>query len=167
MKPLKGESSVNTEYTYDSLIVGTEKTEKDYISEKKKAWDLKEGGKGDDFEQMWFAERKTRYEPTFDHYLYKTAGVAVNKGNPTYTFIIKTRRTEPGWNVGVAAKAGEIDVEVWLVESADKSKVLAKIILLNQAGDNARGGDFEMGMRLQEAYMEAAKSLSRHVVKVL
>jgi hypothetical protein len=167
MASLKGQTTVGTEYTYDSMIIGTDKPEKVYVDEKKKSWDVKEAGKGDAFESMWLTERKNRYEPTFDHYIYKTTGLMVNKGNPTYTFIIKTRRTEPGWNAGVAAKGGEVDAEVWLVESADKTKVLAKIILTNQNGGIATGGDFEIGMRLQAAYMEAAKSLGRHIIKVM
>jgi len=165
IESLKGQSAINTEYTYDSMIVGVDKLEKEFVEEKKKSWDLKEAGKGNDFEKMWMADRKNRYEPTFDYYIRKTTGLTVNKDNPKYTLIVKTRRSEPGWNAGVVAKGAEIDVEVWLVESANKNQVLGKIILLSQRGKNATGGDFEMGLRLQEAYMEAAQALGALIIK--
>ena len=73
--------------------------------------------------------------------------------------IFKTTRTEPGWNVGVMRVPAYIDAEVWFVETANPDNVLAKISIKNSPGRDAFGMDYETGLRLQESYAKAGKSL--------
>ncbi len=69
----------------------------------------------------------------------------------------KQRALNPEWNVGDARAF--IDAEAWIVESANPSKVIAKIGLTRAHGRDAWGGDFETGARLQEAYAKSGKEL--------
>ena len=58
-----------------------------------------------------------------------------------------------------AAIPGEIDAEALLVETADKSKVIARVLMSKMRGESDIGGDFEVGIRVQKAYAYAAKEL--------
>lgn len=51
-----------------------------------------------------------------------------------YTIIFHTTRTEVGYNVGVSAKPAYIDSEITVVETANPSKVVAKITMLKALG---------------------------------
>lgn len=162
---LKGQTAVNTEFVYDNMIIGKDLTEKDYIAERKAKFDEKEAGRGDKWEQAWVADRKERFEPQFRELFAKYSDVSTVGENATYTLIFKTTRTEPGFNVGVMRRPAFIDAEAWFVETADRSKVVAKVSIRNSPGRDAWGMDFETGARLQEAYAKAGKELGAFLKK--
>lgn len=163
LSKLKGVKSFKTEFTYSPMTVGKDKDEQDYIKEKKAKLDEKESGRGDKWEKAWIDDRKDRFEPQFRELFSKHSGMsAVDESSP-YTMIFKTTRTEPGWNVGVMRVPAFIDAEVWFVESANPGNVLAKVTLKNAPGRDAFGLDYETGLRLQEAYAKAGKSLGNYV----
>lgn len=159
LKVLKGIKGVNTEFTYDNMIVGKDLTEANYIKDKKVKLDEKEPGRGDKWEKAWVSDRKERFEPQFRELFSKHSSISTVDDKSPYTIIFKTTRTEPGWNVGVMRVPAYIDGEAWIVDSSDKSKVLAKISILKSPGRDAWGYDFETGARLQEAYAKAGKEL--------
>ena len=76
-----------------------------------------------------------------------------------YTLIVKTTRMEGGWNAGVASHVGEIDGELWIVESSNRNNVHAKILFTESLGKSAVGGDFEMTQRIRSAYIPAGRWL--------
>ena len=78
-----------------------------------------------------------------------------------YTMIVKTVSIEPGWNIGISRKNAEIDLEVWIVETANKSSKLASFTISNVPGGTAFGYDFDTGLRISEAYAKAGKSLGK------
>lgn len=82
-----------------------------------------------------------------------------------YTLIYKTTFTEPGFNVGVMRKNATIDGEAWIVETADKNKVIAKIAVTKAPGRMFGGFDFDTGERISEAYAMAGRALARLIVK--
>jgi hypothetical protein len=127
VKPLKGETSFNIKFQYDSMIVGTETKERDYLTEKKYLWDQKQQGRGSDFVEMWFEDRARLYEPAFVASFEKFSERKLYDEKAKYTLILKTTRTEGGWNVGVMNHPGEIDGELWVVETADPTNVIAKV----------------------------------------
>jgi hypothetical protein len=159
LSPLNGQTTIKTEFTYDNMTVGKDLTEEAYIKEKKGKLDEKEKGRGEKWEKAWKDDRKDRFEPQFRELFAKHSGISTSGDNATYTLIFKTTRTEPGWNVGVMRVPAYIDGEAVIVESANPSKVIAKISVLKAPGRDAMGFDYETGARLQEAYAKTGKEL--------
>jgi len=156
LAPLKGQKSVKTVFTYEPMAVGKYDNEKEYIEARKK--DMK-SGKGDEWEKKWYADRKERFEPRFKELFVKHSGISTTDDAARYTLEIKTTKTEPGWNVGVMRSPAFIDADVWIVETANPQKVIAKIRVTKAPGRDAMGYDFETGVRLEEAYAKMGKSL--------
>lgn len=152
LKPLKGQKSYDIIFNYDSMTVGTGTREKVYLRQKKSDWEIKEPGRGSDFVEQWFGDRKRLYEPAFiekfEHYSY----LKLADPSAKYTLIVKTINTEGGWNAGIVAHPGEITGEMWVVETADKSNVIAKVSFFEFTGKVSTGGDFEMTQRIESAY---------------
>lgn len=163
---LKNVSEVNVTYDYSSMSVGKFDKEADYIAKKKADYNKKEAGKGDSWEKSWIADRANRFQPQFEELYSKHSGMDIGD-NPSakYTWIIKTTRTEPGFNIGVMRKYAEIDCEAILVETGNESKVLAKVTIKKSIGRTYGGYDYDSGTRVQEAYALAGKVLGKLVKK--
>jgi hypothetical protein len=156
---LKGVKSYNIEFKYDSnMVIGTMTPAKKYLEDKRSQWEQREPGKGAEFVSKWFDDRKKRYEPSFiinfEHY----SGFKMDS-NAKYTLVLKTTRTEGGWNAGIENHPGEIDGELLVVDSSEKTNVIARISLRDCMGKNATGGDLEMTNRIQSAYAAAGRWL--------
>lgn len=167
LAPLKGQKSLNTEFTYDNMTIGKDGLpEQDYVTKRKGELNTKEAGRGDKFEQKWVDDRKERFAPQFRELFTKHAALttSVDEKAP-YTLIFHTTRTEPGWNVGVMRVPAFIDGEATIVETANKSKVIARITVVKSPGRDAWGFDYETGARLQESYAKAGKELGQLFVK--
>lgn len=152
LKPLKGQKSYNIIFRYDSMTVGTGVREKSYLSKKRDEWEMKEPGKGSDFVEEWFEARKRLYEPAFIEKFEYYSYLKLLDQSAKYTLIVKTINTEGGWNGGVIGHPGEISGEMWVVESADRNNVIAKILFFEFTGKFSNGGDFEMTQRIESAY---------------
>lgn len=163
---LKGQTEINTEFAYDGVKVGEFDNENDYIKKKTEEYNKKEAGRGDTWATAWKADRAARFEPKFDELFTDASGIKSGK-NPSakYTLIFKTTFVEPGFNVGVMRKNAYINGEAWLVETADKTKVLAKISVDKAPGRMAFGMDFDTGARIAEAYAMSGRGLGRFVKK--
>jgi hypothetical protein len=161
---LKGQTSVNVDFAYDHMSVGKYKTEDEYIKAKTEEYNKKEAGKGDTWAKHWVDDRESRFEPKFVELFEKYSEMkASSKKDAKYTLIVHTTSTEPGFNVGIVRKNSEIDVEVLLVETADKSKVLSKMTISNIPGRDAFGYDFDTGERISEAYEKCGKSVGKFI----
>jgi len=157
---LKSESSINIEFTYDNISVGKYKVEQEYIKAKTEEYNKKEPGKGDSWAASWKNDREARYEPKFIELFKLTSGMSIVT-DAKYTMIVKTISIEPGWNIGISRKNAEIDLEIWIVETANKSNKLASFTINNVPGGTAFGYDFDTGLRISEAYAKAGKSLGK------
>jgi hypothetical protein len=162
---LKGQTSMKTEFTYENLIVGKDKDEADYVAKKKDEYNKKEAGKGDKWATDWVEDRANRYEPKFRELFAKESKMTTADENSTYTLIFKTTRIEPGFNVGVMRQNAYIDGEVWIVETANKDKVVAKITIANSPGGTFGGYDFDSGSRIAESYAKAGKEIGYLIAK--
>jgi hypothetical protein len=160
---LKGQHSINFEFTYEGIRVGKYATEKDYIDDKKADYNKKDPGKGDKWEKDWFNDRKERFEPRFIE-SFTAAGFS-DKQDAQYTLIFNTGFIEPGFNVAVMRRPAYIDGVAVLVATGDKSKVIAKWTIDNAPGRDIMGYDFDTGLRLQESYATAGKRLGRLIAK--
>ena len=157
---LKPESYINIEFNYDNISVGKYKNEQDYIAAKTEEYNKKEAGKGDSWAASWKNDKQSRFEPKFIELFTISSGMSVVK-DAKYTMIVKTVSIEPGWNIGISRKNAEIDLEVWIVETANKSSKLASFTISNVPGGTAFGYDFDTGLRISEAYAKAGKSLGK------
>lgn len=161
---LKGTDKLNLEYDYSKMGVGKFATEKEYINKKKKEYNEKEAGKGDEWEQSWVADRANRFQPQFEELFGKHSGVtAGNIPNAKYTLIFKTTYTEPGYNIYVSRKNAEIDGEALIVETANHNNVIARLSVLNSPGRTFGGNDYDSGIRIQESYAVAGKGLGKYL----
>lgn len=159
---LKGEEKLNLEYDYSEMGVGKFKNEEEYLAKKKADYDKKEPGRGDQWESSWKADRKNRFQPQFEELFNKHSGLtAGNIPSAKYTLIFKTTYTEPGYNVYVSRKNAEINGEAFLVETANKDKVIARMSVLKCPGRTFGGNDYDTGERIQEAYAVAGKGLGK------
>ena len=165
LTPILGQKAISVEFTYDNMTVGKDKTESAYVTEKKKSLNEKEAGKGDTWSEAWITDRKSRFEPQFIELFSKHSEIALNSESNTYTLIFKTVRTEPGWNVGVMRASAFIDAEVWIVETANRDNIIAKLTIKNSPGRDGMGYDFDTGYRIQEAYAKAGKEVGQLVAK--
>lgn len=159
MRVLSEQKAYHIRFTYDSMSVGTDAPEKMYLARKKDEWDLKEDGRGSDFVEMWFDSRHELYEPAFIANFEKYSKIKLDDRKAPYTLIVKTYNTEGGWNAGLTGHQAEISGEFWVVESADKSKVIVRVAFRNIRGQKFHGGDFEMFERIEDAYFMTAKLL--------
>lgn len=165
LAPLKGEPGLNVEFTYDNMTVGDDLSEKEYVDKKKRAYNEKEPGRGDKWEQAWFADRTNRFEPNFIELFVKYSQKKVT-ADGKYTLIFNTTRTEPGFNVGVARKSARIDAKVQIVETANRSNIIAHLIVDNAPGRGAGGYDFDSGFRIEEAYAKSGKEIGKLIVSL-
>ena len=127
-------------------------------------YNKKEAGRGDTWAKHWVDDRESRFEPKFIELFEKHSELDVrSQKDAKYTLIVHTTSTEPGFNVGVMRKNSEIDVEVLLVETADKGKVLGRLLINNIPGRDAFGYDFDTGERISEAYEKCGKAVGKFI----
>lgn len=165
---LNSVKKLNIEYDYSDMGVGKFDYEADYITKKKADYNKKEEGRGEKWEKAWKADRKNRFQPQFEELFGKYAPMKVGDiPDAKYTMIFKTTYTEPGYNVVVSRKNAEIDGEAWIVETANRDKVIARISVEKCKGRTFGGYDYDTGTRLQESYAMAGKGLGKYFKKEL
>ncbi|MGC4038894.1 MAG: hypothetical protein QM764_23250 [Chitinophagaceae bacterium] len=159
---LKNESTINIEFTFDNLAVGKFDKEQDYIDTKKAEYNKKEPGRGDTWAKRWKDDQENKFPPDFKALFEKTSGMTISK-DAKLTMIVHTVGIEPGFNVGVMRRNANIDVEVLIVETANKDKVLLKLSVDNSPGRTFMGNDYDTGERISEAYAKAGKEVGKYL----
>ena len=162
LSALKGERSYNIEFTYNDMSVGKFEHESEYIEKKKAEYNSKEPGRGDSWAKSWISDRKMVFEPKFIDLFEKTSDMTV-KATAKYTIIFHTTTTEPGYNIYISKKNAEIDAEATIVETANRSKIIAVISVKNAPGRTFSGNDYATGDRIAECYAVAGKKLSKFI----
>ncbi len=164
---LKGVSKLNLDFDYSNMSVGKFKTEAEYVEKKKGEYNKKEDGKGDKWEKDWIADRKDRYEPQFTELFNKASdGVKVGEyASEKYTLIVKTTKTEPGFNIAITRKNAELEGEILIVETANPSNVVVRMSFEKALGRSFGGYDYDTGFRIQEAYADLGKALGKYMSK--
>jgi len=164
---LKNETSVNVEFTYDNISVGKFNNEADYIKKKTDEYNTKEPGRGDNWAKNWINDRQARYEPKFIDLFTLTSHMTISK-TAKYTLIFKTKSIEPGYNIAGGMMIGgrknaSLDAEVWIVETADKTKKVAVLTVDNAPGGVWGGYDYDTGTRIAESYAISGKKLAKYL----
>jgi len=167
---LKGESVVNLEYDYSDMSVGKFENEEDYIAKKKAEYNEKEPGRGDQWEESWYEDRGTRFQPMFEELLNKYTGkkgiaFSQHEDDAKYTLKLHTTFTEPGFNVYITRKNAEINAEVTIYETANPDNVLCKIDMRRCPGRSMGMDDYDTGGRIKEAYAKCGKEFGKLIAK--
>jgi hypothetical protein len=163
LSALKGQTTLNTQFIYDNLMVGKHQTEADYVHDKTSELNGKNPGKGDTWAKEWVTDRHDKYEPRFNDLFFRESGLNYD-AKAKYTLIVKTSWLEPGYNVGISSHPADINGEAWLVETGNPGHVLAKLSFTKAPG-RMFGADFDTGIRITECYATAGKGLGRFVKK--
>jgi len=166
LSALKGQTSIKTEFTYDNMTVTTKNVpEAEFISTKKAEYEKKEAGRGEKFATAWVEDRPNRFEPQFRELFAKHSEMNASDDNAKYTIIFHTTHTETGYNIGISKRPAFIDGEAFVVETADKSKIVAKLTIENVPGSQFGGYDYDTGTRLAECYAKAGKDIGKMIGK--
>ncbi len=162
---LKGVKKVALQYKYDKMGVGKFKSGDEYIAKKKAEYNEKEAGKGDTWAKAWVSDRETRYQPKFEELLaLNLETINFDENNKSdYTMIVETVFTEPGYNIGVMSKNASIDLVISFVDKSGKQ--LAQMKIDRIPGRDAMGYDFDTGVRIEEAYAKAGKTVGKFIDK--
>jgi hypothetical protein len=128
---LKSDTILNFVYVYDNLKVG-QFTEPEYVTLRVKEFDKKREGKGEEWRIGWFNDQTTLYPYEFElllnRSLKKTKKYFHHSKEAKYTLIVKTTYMETGWRAaGPIQKYSYINLELYLVETANTNNVLAKL----------------------------------------
>lgn len=162
LSALKDVKEMKVEYEYSDMSVGKYEHEADYIKKKTADYNEKEAGKGDKWAKAWIADRKERFEPQFELLFNKYAPFKISQdAQSAYTMIVKTTATEPGFNVGIVRQNAYIDAEVSIVESANPEHIIVQYSIKRSPGRDVGGFDFDTGLRIEQAYAKAGKSLGK------
>lgn len=160
---LKAETSINIEFTYDKMTVDGTK-EADFIKNKKAEMNAKEAGTGDTWAKKWEEDKQLRYEPKFITAFTNLSGITASK-DAKYTLIFNTKSMEPGYSIGVSKRNAGIDGTCTIVESANRTKILAKLSV-DRPGENMfRGAAFDAGSRIADAYNLSGQKVGKFIKK--
>jgi hypothetical protein len=176
LSPLKSEKTIAVAFTYDSMMIGSsghgrppgpphppghsskQQTEAEYVAKHTEDYNKKSPGKGDEWAKAWKDDREALYEPAFTKEFEKYGGLQPDPKSK-YTLLFKTTNTEPGFNIGFMRHNAEISGVAWIVETANKSHVIAKISVINAPGGNFFENDYATDERIATAYSEAGRGL--------
>ena len=183
LSPLKSEKTIAFAFSYDSMMIGAgkesgrppgpphppgpghshkEQTEAEYVAKHTEDYNKKSPGKGDEWAKAWKDDRETLYEPAFTKE-FERYGSLQPDPKSKYTLIFKTTNTEPGFNVGFMRHNAEISGVAWIVETANKSHVIAKLSVINAPGGNFFENDYATDERIATAYSEAGRGLGYYI----
>jgi len=160
LSPLKTEKTIAFAFAYDSMTMGGRghQSESEYVTKKTEEYNKKSPGKGDQWAKAWKDDREALYEPAFTKEFEKYSSLQPDP-KAKYTLIFKTVFTEPGFNIGIIRHNAEISGIALIVESANKSHVIAKISVTKAPGGSFFDNDYNSDERIATAYGEAGRGL--------
>ena len=172
LSALKGQTSINVEYDYEGMGVGKYRTQEEYIEDGFKEREEKEAGTGQKFKDSWYNAQKEKYPNKFEELMNKGLegnGMKISQNNSSakYTLIVKTTFTEPGFNIGIMRKPAFTNIDVYVVETANKDNIIAQISSDANPGQDAMGFDYDASFRIGESYAKCGKSLAKFISKNL
>ena len=161
---LKDEKTINIEFTYEKMMVGDDGKEENYIKRKTTELNAKEAGTGDTWAIKWQEDKQMRYEPKFILGFTNLSVMTVSK-DAKYTMIFNTKALEPGYSIGVSKRNAGIDGTVTIVETANRTKILAKLMVERPEENKFRGAAFDAGSRIADAYYLSGQKVAKFIKK--
>jgi hypothetical protein len=161
-------SEIRVEYTYDNMMVGKYK-EIDYLNKKADEYNKQEPGKGDQWKLDWVSDREAKFHPRFQDGFNNFCNIlGVNfKVDPNaagkFRMVVHTTFTEPGYNIYMSSKNASINAEVTFYDASNAET--AKVTITNSPGGGIFDLDYDTGIRIQEAYANAGRSLATFILE--
>jgi hypothetical protein len=161
---LKGETTINFEFTYEKMAVGDFSKEADYIKKRIEELNIKEPGTGDKWAVEWEEQKKSYFGDKFILGFTKQNKMTINK-EAKYTLIFNTKILEPGYQVGVSKRNAGVDGTVTLVETAKRDKKLAVLFVERAPETKWRGAAFDAKSRIGDAYFMDGQKVGKFIEK--
>ena len=161
---LKGETSINFEFTYEKMAVGDFNKEADYIKKRIDELNAKEPGSGDKWAVEWEEQKKTYFGDKFMLGFTKQNKLTYSK-DAKYTLIFNTKALEPGYQVGVSKRNAGVDGTVTLVESTKRDKKIAVLYVERAPESKWRGAAFDAKSRIGDAYYMDGQKVGKFIEK--
>jgi len=148
---LKGEKTINIEFTYLKMAVGDFGKEEAYIKKRIEELNAKEPGSGDTWAKKWEEDKKDRFPIKFIDGFTGTSGMSALTDSK-YTMIVNTKAMEPGYQVGISKRNAGVDGTILIVETANRNKKIASLYFERPPENKWRGAAFDAGSRIADAY---------------
>ena len=161
---LKGETSINFEFTYEKMAVGDFSKEADYIKKRIEELNTKEPGTGDKWAVEWEEQKKNYFGDKFMLGFTKQNKLTYSKESK-YTLIFNTKALEPGYQVGVSKRNAGVDGTVTIVETAKRDKKLAVLFVERAPETKWRGAAFDAKSRIGDAYFMDGQKVGKFIDK--
>ncbi|MFN8242420.1 MAG: hypothetical protein U0X40_00090 [Ferruginibacter sp.] len=160
---LKDEKSINLEFVYDKMSVGDFGKEKDYIKKRVEEANAKDGS-GDIWARRWEDDKQNMFPEKFKKGFTDETGMTIDK-NAKYTLIFSTTALEPGYQIGISKRNAGVDGQVWIVETANKEKKLAVLMVERAPETKWRGAAYDASNRIGDAYFLDGKKVGIFIRK--
>ncbi|MBP9794369.1 MAG: hypothetical protein KBC56_10280 [Flavobacterium sp.] len=163
---LKGQSEVNVVFDYSHFKLMKENlTEAQYIQNRVKELNEKTKGNGEIWKKKWEGAKEMFWTPKF----LEIANVVAKKtktnlsfqeglASAKYTLLVEAVWIFPGWDAYMMKQPAKVTTRIKLVETANKSKVLAELLSEEAPGDQW-GSNFSNESRIGEGFAKTAKTL--------
>ena len=161
---LKGETTINFEFTYEKMSVGDFNKEAEYIKKRTEELNAKEPGTGDKWAIEWEEQKKNFFGDKFMLGFTKQNKMTYSK-EAKYTLIFNTKALEPGYQVGVSKRNAGVDGTVTVVETAKKDKKLAVLFVERAPETKWRGAAFDAKSRIGDAYFMDGQKVGKFIEK--
>lgn len=161
---LKGETTINFEFTYEKMAVGDFSKEADYIKKRIEELNAKEPGSGDKWVVEWEEQKKNYFGDKFILGFTKQNKMTYSK-DAKYTLIFNTKALEPGYQVGISKRNAGVDGTVTLIETGKPEKKLAVLFVERAPETKWRGAAFDAKSRIGDAYYMDGQKVGKFIEK--
>ncbi len=161
---LKGETSINFEFTYEKMSVGDFSKEADYIKKRIEELNTKEPGTGDKWVAEWEDQKKNYFGDKFMLGFTKQNKLTYSK-DAKYTLVFNTKALEPGYQVGVSKRNAGVDGTVTLIETGKPEKKLAVLFVERAPETKWRGAAFDAKSRIGDAFYMNGQKVGKFIEK--
>ena len=161
---LKGETTINIEFTYEKMSVGDFNKEAEYIKKRIEEENKKDPPNGDNWAAQWEEQKKNYFGDKFILGFTKQNKMTFSK-DAKYTLIFNTKALEPGYQVGISKRNAGVDGNVTLVETTKRDKKLAVLFVERAPETKWRGAAFDAKSRIGDAYYMDGQKVGKFIEK--
>lgn len=165
----KNARSYYIQFDYTDLLIGGYESEEEYIAYMREDAELRRKS-ADDWENKWFNDRKTVFEPKFLELFIKHAGskMIIDPNNKDQEFVLKlhTQFIEIGFNRNFKESPTYINVIASISDkdNTEKPLVISMKYIIGKEAMSSYSADFR---RIEEAYAKCGKELAKYMRKVI